>query len=138
MPSFPPALNQTMDALPHAERHLHRSLNMILLWQRIVEQYQYAVSDKALQGSFELQHELSDRIVVLPENGDHFLRLCRLGKTRKAAQIPEHDRDVAPVALQGIRSTPPCDHKIRHLGRQEPAQALHSPDLLNLLSDAPL
>ena len=105
MPMLPPALSQGMDALPHVERHLHCAPSMILLRERVVEQHEHTIPDKALQGSLELQHDLSNRVVILPQNGNHLFRLSRLGKTRKATQVPEHDRDVAPVTLRPICST---------------------------------
>ena len=61
-------------------------------------------------------------------------RLGAFREGREAAQVREHDRDVATMTLQRIAD--PVDEEVGHLGRQEAAQAIHALDLRDLLRHA--
>ena len=69
--------------------------------------------------------------MVLAEHAHHLLRLRRLGESGEAAQIAEHDADVAAMALDDVVAG--RDKQLGDLRREEPlepADALKLADLI--------
>ena len=73
--------------------------------------------------------------VVLAEDRHHFLRLGGLGESGEAAQVAEHDRDVAAVAVENAIVARRKD-ELRHLRRQEALEPVHALDMRELLRHA--
>ena len=95
-----PPLRQLADADPHRDRHPHRAQRRVVAWDRVVEEHHETVAGEALERPLEAVHQIAQRGVVLPSTCHHVLGLDRLRERREAAQVAEHDRDLAPVALQ--------------------------------------
>ena len=74
-----------------------------------------------------------ERRVVLAEHRHHVLGLDRLRERGEAAQVAEHDGDLAPVALQE-RVVARGDDQLGELRREEAAQPAEPLELVDLLA----
>ena len=72
--------------------------------------------------------------VVLLQDAHHLLGLARLGERREAAQVAEHDDDLAPVALEE-RLVAGVDDQLGELRGQEPPEPTHPLELRDLRLD---
>ncbi len=75
--------------------------------------------------------------VILAQHAHHFFRLRHFGEGREAAQIAEHHRHLAAVALQQ-RLVVLGNDDFRDLRRQEALEPRHALELRHLLRDAAL
>ena len=73
--------------------------------------------------------------MVLAQDRHHLLGLGGLGERREAAQVAEHDDDLAAVALEE-RLVAGVDDELDELGREETAQPADPLQLLDLRAHA--
>ena len=73
--------------------------------------------------------------MVFAQHAHHFLGLGDLGECGEAAQVAEHDRDFAPVALSGSLAAA-AEDRLGELRREEAAQLADALELGDLLGDA--
>ena len=95
-----PALVQLVDAVSHRHGHLHRPGGSVRARERVVEEDHQPVAGEALQRALEAGHEIAERSVVLREHLHHVLGLDCLRERREAAQVAEHNRDLAAMAFE--------------------------------------
>src|SRR6516162_11409354 len=81
-----------------------------------------------IERALEARHERPDRGVKLAQHGPNLLGLTGLGKGGVAAQIAEHDNDVAAMALENALVAGRDDH----LGELRREKALKPSDLFKL------
>jgi hypothetical protein len=94
------ALGEPCDVVSHCGPHPDRANSRVRTRHGIIEEHHQSVPGEALERSFEAEDELAERLVILAQNAHRLLRLGRLGKRRKAAQVAKNDRDLAAVAFE--------------------------------------
>jgi hypothetical protein len=82
-----------------------------------------------------LHHQPADRRVVLAEHRHHLLRIGGLGEGGEAAQVEEHDRDLAAMALQRILGAA-GDDQLGELRREEALQPADPLELAHAVGHA--
>ena len=86
----------------------------VVAGQRVVEEHHEPVAGEALEGALEPVDQLAERRVVLREHAHHLFGLARLGERGEAAQVAEHDHDLAPMAVEeGLVAR--VDHQVDQL-----------------------
>ena len=73
--------------------------------------------------------------MILAQHRHHLLGLGGLGEGGEAAQVAEHDGDVAAVAVEQLLAAR-GQHQLGDLRREEALQPRHALDLAELLGDA--
>ncbi len=91
---------------------------------RVVEEDHDAVAGEALERAFVFEDQPAHRRVVFAQHAHHFLGLGGFGEGGEAAQVEEHHRDLAPVALQRIVGAA-GDDRVGQLRREEALQPPH-------------
>ena len=114
---------------------LHRALGRIRAAQRVVEQHHQAVAQKAFQRAFVLVDERAEARVIFAQHGHDLLGLGGLGERREAAQVAEHDGDVAAVALEHLLVAV-AEDEFGDLRREEALEPAGAFDLRQLVGDA--
>jgi hypothetical protein len=92
------------------------------------------VAGEPLQGALEPGHQVAEGLVIVVKDAHDLLGLGGLGEGGEGAQVAEHHRDVAPMALQE-RLVAGGHDQVGQLGREEPAQPAQPLQLLDLLLD---
>ena len=77
----------------------------------------------------------AETVVVLAQHRHHLLGLGGFGEGGEAAQVAEHDGDVAAVAFEQLLAAR-RQHQLGDLRREEALQPGHALDLAELLGDA--
>ena len=103
----------------------------------IVEEDHHAVAGEALERALVLHDERAHLGVVFAEDAHDFLGLGGLRERGEAAEVEEHDRDLAPVGLERIVGAAGHD-ELGELGREEALEAAELLELADLLLDAAL
>ena len=73
--------------------------------------------------------------MVLLQNIRYFLGLAAVGERGEAAQVEEHDNDLAPVCLQQVLAAA-IDDRLGNLRRKEAFQSRQAVELRQLLLNA--
>ena len=102
---------------------------------RIVEEHHDAVAREALERALVLEHDATHRRVVRVQHLHHLLGLGAVGERREAAQVDEHDADLAPVRRQQLLAAA-GDDRLGDLRREEALQAAEPLELAELLAHA--
>ena len=97
-----PNSNQFARRFAHRHCHPDSSLRRVGTWYGIVEEYHDPVARELVESALELGDERPQRAVIFAKEGEDFLRFGGLGKGGVAAQIAEHDDDVAAVAFENF------------------------------------
>src|SRR5580704_15056306 len=95
-----PLLGERRHPRPHFHRHANRALRRIGTRDRIVEDDEQAVTGEMLQRAVKAIDLLAETAIVFLQDRNDVFRLGTLGKGGEPAQVAEHRRDVAAVALQ--------------------------------------
>ena len=105
--------------------------------QRVVEEHHDAVAGVVVERALERGDDRPHRGVVVAEQRHHLFRLGALGKAGKAAQIAEHDDDLAAMAFED-RSRRPARRSGRRAAARETGAIAGALDLGELRGDARL
>ena len=117
------------DGVAHLDGHLHRARGVVRELDRRVEQDHHAVAGIAVERAFVLEDQFAKRCVIFAQHVHRLFRLGGLGERRKAAQVAEHHRDFAAVAVEQAFMAVGGGDQLRHLRRQK---TLQLPDALDL------
>jgi hypothetical protein len=96
---------QSADRLDHRKAGSHRPLGIVLVRLRIAEIDQYPVTHVLGDKAVEAADRLADRTVVVADQLAQILRVMTGRQRRRADQIAEHHRQLAPLGLGGDRSS---------------------------------
>ena len=131
MTSLAPPRAQVGNPLLHLQRHLDGAKRGIRTGERVIEKDHQRVAGEALQRPLEFEDQLAQLRVELAQNTHHLLGLRRLRECGEASQVAEHDRDLAPMALEHALVVARDDDvgELRRQESQEPAEALQLVDL---------
>jgi hypothetical protein len=132
--TFAPAGDQLARRLTHRYRHLDRAFCRVRDRHRVIEKHHDAVARELVERSFILADQRSQRAMVLAQEVEHLLGLGGLGKGGVAAQITEHDDDLAAMTFENFLVAL-RDDQLRQLRREEPLQSPDPPQLLDLFGD---
>src|SRR6516162_11665196 len=131
----PPGVEQYLRRLAHRHLHVDRPFDRIGSRQRIVEEHHDPVAAIMVDRAFEAGNDRPERGVIVAQQCHDLLRLGALGKGSEAAQITEHDDDLAAMAFEyafiALR-----DDQFSQLQREEAAQFACAFDLAKLHGDA--
>src|SRR5262249_3537201 len=119
----------------HRHRHLDRSLGRVGDWYGVIEEDHNAVTGELVERALELADQRSQRPVVLAQEVEDLLRLGGLSEGGVAAQIAEHDDDLAAMAFEDLLIAL-RDDELRELRREKPLQPPDPLKLLDLLGHA--
>ena len=97
-----PSSNQHARRLSHHHRHLTARSAGVGAWNRIVEKHHDPVARELVERAHELGDERPQRAVVFAKEGEVFLGFGGLGKGGVAAQISDHDDNLAAVAFEDL------------------------------------
>ena len=126
-----PAVGELGDPVAHRHGHRDGPLGGVVDGQRVVEEHHEPVAGEALERALEPVDELAERGVVLREHPHDLFGLARLGERRESAQVAEDHHDLA--AMTGEEAlVARVDDQVHQLRRQEPAQAVHPLQLVDL------
>jgi hypothetical protein len=129
-----PTSNQLGRCLTHRHCHLDRALRRVGTWHRVVEEHHDPVARELVERALKLARQWPQRAVVLAQKFEDFLRLSGLGEGGIAAQIAEHDDDVAAMAFEDL-FVPLRDDQLRKLRCQKPFQPSDTAQFIDLLGD---
>ena len=101
---------------------------------RIIEENHDPIARELVERSLELADERPQRAVVFAQKVKDLLGFGGLGKGGVAAQIAEHDDDLAAMAFEDLLVAL-RDNQFRKLRREEPFQPTDTPQFLDLFSD---
>src|SRR5262249_25749405 len=132
--SSTPGSYQLTGRLAHRHRHLDRALGRIGDLHRVVEENHDPVAGKLVERALELADQRAQRTVILAQEIENFLRFGGLGEGGVAAQIAEHDDDLAAMAFEDLLVAL-RDDQFGQLGREKPLQSPNAPQFLDLLDD---
>jgi hypothetical protein len=115
VPALLPLDGEPVDALADGQAHANGPQGGIGALHWIVEEHHEPVACEVLQGSLELEDQVANGLVVLPQRPHDVLGLGRLGEGREAAKVAEGDGDIPAVGLEGILAR--GDDRLGDLGR---------------------
>src|SRR3954464_9061943 len=95
-----PGRDQPARFLAHRHRHFDGALGGIGARHRVIEEHHDPIAGKLVERSLELAHKPPQRAVVLAQKIEDFLGLGGLGEGGVAAQVAEHDDDLAAMAFK--------------------------------------
>src|SRR4029079_5758580 len=98
MSMLAPIGGETHNIIAHFDGHAHGAQRGIGTWYGIIEPNHQSIAGKPLQRSFVLVNELTKCAMILPQDADDFLRFRGFGKAGEAAQVAEHDCNLAAMA----------------------------------------
>ncbi len=135
VPEPPPSLGQLLETVAHRHRHSRCLRRRVRARERVVEEHHDAVAGKTLEGPIEAADQVSERSVVLAQDGHEVLGLDRLREGGEAAQVAEQHGDLAAMAGEE-RVVARRRDDLDDLGRKEAFQAPHPLELVDLLAHA--
>src|ERR1700730_11447562 len=100
MSAVAPLLGQQPDGVAHLHRHLHGAPGVISKFDRRVEQDHHAIAGIAVECALVTENQFAQGGVIFAQHGHGLFGLGALGERGKAAQVAEHHRDFAAVAIE--------------------------------------
>src|SRR5262249_26261075 len=97
-----PSSDQLARLFPHCYCHLDRALRRVGTWHRVIEEHHDPVAGELVERALELADKRPQRAVILTQEFEDFFRLRGLGEGGVAAQVTEHDDDVAAMAFENF------------------------------------
>ena len=121
-----PAGDQCARGLAHRHRHLDGARGRFWDRHRVVEENHDSIAGELVERSLELADQRPQRAVIFAQKIEHFLGFGGLGESGVAAQIAEHDNDLAAMAFEDFLVAV-RDDQFGQLRRQEPSTARSAP-----------
>src|SRR5262249_52802695 len=103
--SLTPVGDQRASRLAHRHRHLDGALRRVGAWHWIVEEHHDPVARELVERALELTDQRSERAVVFAQEVEHLLGLGGLGEGGVAAEVAEHDDDLAAMTFEYLLVT---------------------------------
>src|SRR6516164_5243362 len=130
-----PAGDQCARRFAHRHRHLDRALGRVRDRHGVIEEHHDAVAGELIERPLVLADERPERSVVLAQAIEDLLRLGSLREGGVAAQVAEHDDNLAAMAFEDFFITV-RDDQFGELGREKPLQPPDPAQLFDLFGDA--
>src|SRR5215471_10182971 len=110
---------------------LTRTLNRVGNWHGVVEENHDPITRELVERPLELADQRPQRAVIIAQEIQHLFGLCGLGEGGVAAQIAEHNDDLAAVAFEYLLVAP-RDDQFGELRREEALQPPNPAQFLDL------
>ena len=127
-----PGSDQVARLFAHRHRHLDRALRRVGTRHGIVEEHHDAITRELIKRALILTDQRPQCAMVLAQEIQYFLGLGGLSEGGVAAQIAEHDDDLAAMAFQDFLIAL-RDDQFGELRCKEPFQSSDPAQLVDLL-----